>query len=269
MANEENAPKAEETKETKKAAPKKAAPAVEAPAGLSTKEVKTVGSAGPAKTIQPGNGEYFIRQISLEQIGAHAKKVNGYHLVLHLEGPDMGEDFEGFFIDPKDESKGRYKGQVARIKTSNWPYSDGKTKSGVVINRDKELLKILKTVCVAAGQEAWFDAADGKYPTIEAFVEGLNSEAPFKDVKVNFCLAGREYPKENGHMGLDVFLPKFKDGVAIEAVGIEKSKLLKYDPAIHYEKAEAVEVTKFAGDDMPEGEEQAGGAGAPPEEFEL
>ena len=61
-----------------------------------------------------------------------------------------------------------------------------------------------------------------------------------------------------------MFLPKFKDGVAIEAVGLEKSKLLKYDASTHYEKLEAVEVAKFAGDDLPSDE-----GGAAPEEFTL
>jgi len=232
--------------------------------GLSTKEVKEVGLAGTSKTVLPGNHELFIREISLEQIGAHSKKVNGYHVVLHLESKPIGPDFEGFFLDPKDESKGRYTGQVARVKTGNWPYSDGRTKTGVVIKRDQEILKILKTVCVSAGQLAWFEEADGKYQTIEAFVEALNEAAPFKDVLVNFCIAAREYAKDNGHVGLDLFLPKFKDGVAIEAVGLEKSKLLKYDAATHYEKLEAVEVAKFAGDDLPSDEGTAA-----PEEFTL
>lgn len=256
-----------ESKDGAKAPKKAAPPVVEATGGLSTKDIKGIGASGPSKTIQPGNGKYFIRQITLEQIGAHAKKVNGYHIVLHLETPPVGEDFEGFFIDPKDESKGRYKGQVARVKTTNWPYSDGRTKSGVVIKRDNEILKMIKTICTSVQQEAWFDEADGKYPTIEAFVEGLNSAAPFKDTLVNFCIAAREYPKENGHMALDLYLPKFKDGVAIEAVNVTKSKLMKYDPDQHYAAAEAAEVQNFAGDNLPEGEETD--STAAPEEFTL
>lgn len=236
--------------------------------GLSTKDVKTVGSSGPSKTVQPGNRELYIRSVTLEQIGDYAKSKNAYHLILHVEGKPMGDDFEGFHIDPKDESKGRYTGQVGRVKTSDWPYSDGTTKQKVVISRDMEIMKMIKTLCVAIKKEDWFDAQDGKHATIEAFVEAFNNEAPFKDVLLNFCIAGREYPKKDtSFTGMDLQLPKFKDGkVAFELPGVEKSKLIQFNPDVHIVKVEEEPVANFAGDG---GEPAATELGAPPAEFTL
>lgn len=215
---------------------------------LSVKDVKTKDVGGLSKTISPGNHCLNINAVTLEQHGEHAKKKNAYHLVLHLE-TDPIEGLEGFFIDPKDESKGRHLGQVGKVKCSDWPFADAKTKSGVVINRDMEIMKMIKTLCVQLGKPEWFDAQDEKHDTIESFVNTFNTEAPFKGVKLNFCIAGREYPRQdNTYMGIDLFLPKFKKGIPFETPGAPKSKLIQYDENEHFVKHEAADVQAFAGD---------------------
>lgn len=235
--------------------------------GLSTKDVKAIDSSGPSKTIVPGNHKLFIRDITLDQTGERSKKLNAYSVMLHLETEPMPEGFIGFFLDPKEEAKGTYKGQVGKVKTAEWPYADGTTKSGIPVSRDMDILKILKTICVAVDRLDWFEEADGKYKTIEKFVEAMVKAAPYKDVLVNFCIAGHEYLNEKtGYNNIGLSLPKFKDGVPIESLSVAKSKLLKYDESVHFKKAETTVVSNFAGDEP--GAEGSVDTGTP-EEFTL
>ena len=109
---------------------------------LNTKDVKGYGST-QSKTLEPGNVTCKLNGIVLED--ASRFKPGACNLVLYLEGPDLGKEFEGFFLNKEDESLGRYKGAVSRIKASDWPFSDNTTKGGVEILRDNEILKFLKS----------------------------------------------------------------------------------------------------------------------------
>ena len=59
---------------------------------INTEDIKTPGTGVP-KLIQPGNTVCKITDVTLEPFKF---KEGGLHIVLHLEGPDMGKDFEGF-----------------------------------------------------------------------------------------------------------------------------------------------------------------------------
>ena len=102
---------------------------------LSTTDLGTGGSGLP-KTITPGNHVLKINSIELEDF----KFIdNAYHLMLHVETAPI-EGFEGFMIDKDDESKGRYAGQIGRVKASQYAFADGETKSGIKIQRDRSIL---------------------------------------------------------------------------------------------------------------------------------
>ncbi len=78
---------------------------------LNTKDIKTGG--GVAKTLQPGNQQCKINSVELEEFKF---KEGGYHIMLNMESVDMGPDYQGFFINKDNESLGRYKGQVGKVK---------------------------------------------------------------------------------------------------------------------------------------------------------
>lgn len=218
---------------------------------LSTKDVKTGGGGGLPKTIQPGNITAEILEVRLDQPQFLQKK-NEYFLLLELMGPKPSEDFEGFLIDKDNQDGPRYEGQVGRVKASRWSYRDGKTKSGIEISRDDEIMKFIKSLCEALGgkSQKWWDESDEKYETIEDLVESFNSDAPFKGVKLEFCIGGREYYNQDGYIAHDLHLPKFsKQGVPFEAVDTKNSRLLVFNEEDHVEKAEPKEVDNFEGDD--------------------
>ena len=151
---------------------------------LSTTDLK-VGGGGTAKTLEPGNHLCKINSVSLEEFKL---KPGSYHVILHLEGEDMGPEFEGFFLDKDNESLGRHKGKVDKLKLTQWAFADGETKSGIAVSRNTEMLKALKQLCINLGCTDWLPMQEGKHETIESFYGAFNKEAPFKMYFIIFVL---------------------------------------------------------------------------------
>jgi hypothetical protein len=242
--------------------------------GLSTKDVKTGGEGGMPKTIQPGNTTAVMHGIKLDQPPFMVAE-NGYFVVLSLETPKPADDFVGFLLDKDNPTGGNYEGQVGRVKASRWAYKDGTTKGGAEISRDKEIMKFMKNLCEALDIMAWWDAADEKHPTIEAFIEAFNAEKAWEGKSINYCIAGREYYNKDGYVNHDLHLPKFsKAGIPFEAIDAPKGRILTFNEADHIEKAEPKEVENFEGEaETAENkdflaEDDAPAAGGTPE-FEL
>lgn len=159
------------------------------------------------KNLTPGNYACVMHSIIMKK-AEYVKERDEYQIILNLEGPPLGDKFEGFFIDNNDQSKGRYKGQSAMVRLSQYNYRDGETQNHYPINRDEEILKDLKRLCTELGCLEWFDNADGKFETVELFVEALNREQPFAGVSMNYCIAGKEYLNKKGYKAYELFLPR-------------------------------------------------------------
>ena len=240
---------------------------------LGTKDVDVSASGGGVpKTLQPGNHMCTLHKVELSNYTKMAKDKNGYYVMLHLEGPDLGPDFEGFWIDKENESLGRHKGQVAKVKTHNWPYADGKTKGGTPVNRDLDIMKDIRRLCIAYGCEDWFLAQDNKHETIEAFVDEFNKTCPLVGKQLNFCITGREYYSQDGaYKNWDLTLAKYTNNkYPYEAITVPKddSKLIKFNPDEHVERAEQPEQREFAGD-IDDGTAAVAGGAEVDEEFEV
>ena len=208
---------------------------------LDTKNIKAGGDGGVPKTLQPGNCKCKINSIMLEEFKF---KPGSYHIILGLESEDKGADFEGFMIDKNNESLGRHKGQVGKVKSTEWAYADGETKSGVAISRDADILKFMKNLCTALGINNWLEDQDGKHDTIESLMLAFDKDKPFKDKFINYCIGGKEYTNKNGYTDHDLFLPKYsKAGAAYGA------KVVTFDPVEHIRKKKAAPVNEFGNDD--------------------
>lgn len=209
---------------------------------LSTKNINIGSGSSVAKTFTPGNVKAKINSVTLED---YKFKENAKHLLLHIEGEDMGKDFEGFLVNKDNPEEGRYKGQIGRVRMSEYAYVTEETKFGNV-DRDAEILKAIKSICIALDITKWFDSQDEKHETIEEFVEAFNSDAPYKDKWLDMCLNGREYINDAGYTNYDLYLPKFKKGfVPFEIAGTKDSKLIKFDSAVHVKKKETKTVEHF------------------------
>jgi hypothetical protein len=213
--------------------------------GLSTKDlVNENGGGGMAKTIAPGNHTLKINSVVLEDF----QFIDGAkHLVLNVETEPI-EGFEGFLIDKDDESKGKYKGQIGRVKASQYAFADGQTKSGIKIQRDRSLMMFLANLSKATGIMSWFEEQDNKFNTIEDFVKNFSNNAPLKDKYLDFCIAGKEYENKSGYTAYDMWLPKAENNKY--AYGEEGSeRILKYDEAKYLKKLEVKPVDNFGDDD--------------------
>lgn len=209
---------------------------------LNTTNIPKSGT-GVAKTLQPGNLTCKVLSVELKPF---TFKEGAYELLLNMEGPDMGPDFVGFFIDKTNESLGRSKGQVGRVKATEWAFADSTTKSGVKISRDTEILKWLNSFCEAIGKKAWLTAQDNKHDNIESLVNAFILDKPYAGIDITFCIAGKEYVK-NGYTNYDLFLPKFtKSGAPFgltDASG--KSKVVTYNESVHIVRKKSGVVTDF------------------------
>jgi hypothetical protein len=213
--------------------------------GLSTKDlVNENGGGGMAKTIAPGNHTLRINSIVLEDF----QFIDGAkHLILNVETEPI-DGFEGFLIDKDDESKGKYKGQIGRVKASQYAFADGQTKSGIKIQRDRSLMMFLANLSKATGIMSWFEEQDNKFNTIEDFVRNFSNNAPLKDKYLDFCIAGKEYENKSGYTAYDMWLPKAENNKY--AYGNEGSdRILKYDEAKYLKKLEVKPVDNFGDDD--------------------
>lgn len=210
---------------------------------LSTKNIKTDGDGGVSKTLEPGVNLCKITAVTLEEFKF---KPGAYNVMLHLEGEDQGEGFEGFFIDKNNESLGRHKGKVGNVKATEWAFADGETKSGVPVDRNKEMMKFLKQLCTSLGCIKWFNDQDEKHDTIESIYSAFNQERPFGEVFYRFCIGGKEYTNRGGYKAHELFLPKYsKEGTPIEKDDVQVSKLIKYNPEEHIRRKKEEKVEGF------------------------
>lgn len=224
---------------------------------LNTKDIKTGG--GASKTLEPGNQQCKIAGVELEEFKL---KPGAYNLIMHMEGPDLGPTFEGFFINKDNEALGRHKGAVGKVRAGEWAFADGETKSGVKVSRDQDILKFLKSLCNALGDSAlkWLADQDDKHDTIESLVSAFNTDQPFKDKYLNYCIAGKEWKDKKGYTRYELFLPKFsKAGLPFESLTAKPSKLVKYNDTDHLRKQKVSEVQEFGNNGGPELSEESKG----------
>lgn len=224
---------------------------------LSTKNLGITEKKTP-KVLQPGNHMIEIMSVSIDGVPYNK---DAYHINLQVQGPDLGAEFDGFFIDMKDESKGKYKGQTGRVRTNEYPYADGETKTGIKVYRDNEMMKAVKNLCSAMGLSTWFDAQDNKHDTIEQFLAQFEKDKPFKGKHIRACIAGREYQNKQGYTNYDLYLPKGTKGhYAYESAQVPEnaSKIIKFDPAIHITKSRAKKTDTVTSFEKPVTEQTKG-----------
>lgn len=209
---------------------------------ITTKNIASGG--GTSKVIQPGQVECKINSITLDKV---PYKEGAYNVSLNVETRPIGDDFEGFLIDKDNPDSGRYDGQIGRVRTSDWAYSDGETKTGIKISRDIEIVKALQTISKETNSTAWLDSQDNKHETIEEFVIAFNTDKPFKDQFVKMCVAGKEYINKAGYINFDLYLAKTTRGqVNIENADKDSGKLITFDSELHIKKAKTESVSSFS-----------------------
>ena len=203
---------------------------------LSTKNLT---GKGLPKTLQPGNHVAKINNITLED----GFEAGSYFVVLHLEGEDLGESFEGFLMSKENPNGPRYKGQTGRVKLTPYAFSSGEH-HGHKFDRDLSILGALKNLAIALDKQEQLHKIETK--TIEQYVP-LAAKVLSSDQFLNFCIGGREYLNKDGYTNYDLFLPKnTKEGVAYEKLQpVGKRRLYHFDPVIHIRRKKIESIPDF------------------------
>ena len=194
---------------------------------LNTKDM-SAGSGRTKPVLDPGNHVVKINSITLDQTPYDA---DSYNIHLHVETAPVGGDFEGFFRDYNNQSLGRYEGQIGRVRISPFPFKDTTLPSGREISRDQEILKHMITLGETLDMRDGLDSIEAE--TIESFMTECNNLMGNSKL-MNMCIGGREWENKEGYINNDLFLPRIsKDGIAMEAVDKENSRLLKFEREVH------------------------------------
>jgi hypothetical protein len=196
---------------------------------LNTKDM-SVGSGKARPLMGPGNSEVRINSITFEQTPYDSE---AYNVMLHVEGKPLGGDFEGFFRDKDNESKGRYEGQIGRVRMTPYPYKSTTLPSGREIDRDQEILKSMIFLSEVMNKRSELDAVEAQ--TIEDFVDAASKL--FSGSFFNVCLGSREWENKEGYVNNDLYLPKLsKDGIPAEALDKDNSRLISFNESVHVRK---------------------------------
>ena len=194
---------------------------------LNTKDM-SVSSGKVRPLLGPGNNVVRINSITFDQTPYDKE---AWNINLHVESSPITGEFEGFFKDKDNESKGRYEGQVGRVRISPFPFKSTVLPSGREINKDQEILKSMILLAETLNKRDALDAIESQ--TIEQFMNECNnlfSNGEF----FNVCLASREWENKEGYTNDDLYLPKLsKDGIPMESCNKSDSRLLKFNPSVH------------------------------------
>jgi hypothetical protein len=190
---------------------------------LSTKGMSAA-SGKEKPVIGTGNHKVKINSISFDKTPYDE---NSYNIMLHVESEPVTGDFQGFLKDMNNPNGPRYKGQVGRVRYSPYPYKDTVLPNGKEISRDTEVQRAMIFLAEALDKRTELDNIEAN--TIEDFMAKCNTLLSGPEY-VNVCLGAREWENAEGYVNNDLYLPKIsKDGVSIEALNVENSKLLIFD----------------------------------------
>jgi hypothetical protein len=220
---------------------------------FSSKEAdKKVGSnSGTSKVIQPGNVVARIVDIKLD---VPPYDTNSYNIMLNLETmPILEEGFEGLAIDKDIPELGNYKGQVARVQTQQYAYSDYTNKDGKVLKRDDAMFRWIWNFAKEIGASKDLIENDIQADSIEDYLEAAKKYLINPEKYINFCIAGSEYENKAGYIQHRLFLPKLEKGklpYELVADGEKPSKLITFNESVHIKKKKPSEtIESFSGRD--------------------
>jgi hypothetical protein len=189
----------------------------------------SAGSGKEKPVMGPGNNLVKINSITFDKT---PYDVEAFNIMLHVEGEPMEGEFQGFLLDTNKPNGPRYAGQVGRVRFSPYPYKDTILPNGNEISRDTEVMKAMIYLSEQIGKRSELDLIQAN--TIEDFMTKCNSILS-GSTYINVCLGTREWENKEGYINNDLYLPKKgKAGIPIEAIDVENSKLITYNPSDKY-----------------------------------
>lgn len=213
---------------------------------FSSKEAaeKMSGGSSISKVIQPGNIIARVLDIKLE---VPPYDSSAYNIVLTLETEPI-PDFEGLAIDKENPELGNYKGQVGRVQTQQYSYSDYTSKEGKVTRKEDMIFKWLWNFAKEIGASEKLIADDIQADSIEDYLDAAKKYLISPERYIHFCIAGSEYENKAGYTQYRLFIAKpekNKLGYELYKAGETPTKLLKFDEAVHIKRKKVEKLDSF------------------------
>lgn len=197
---------------------------------LSTKNVQSTTGSTYKKTLSPGNHLVSIYDVELQ---------NGYNpgsmqVILRVEGPNLGPQFDGFLKDKNNAGGAKFTGQVGRVRLSPYAFEDKTFADGSKVTRDQSMLVAIDRLAMSAGVQSQVkDINASDWNDMIGQVKKL-----LVGKSINVCIGAKEYTNKQGYKEYDLFLPRPKDG-KYSHVGAETTNLMEYDADTHIIKEKA------------------------------
>lgn len=201
---------------------------------LSTKNLPAESGSFIKKTLSPGNHVVRLYDIQLEP----GYKPESLQLNLHVVGPDMGPDFDGFLVDKNNPNGAKFAGQVGRVKHGYYAFEDGVTKTGKAVNRDQSILQAIDRLATALGVREKVSEINAN--TIEQFVAQAKPHLCNGSL-LEMCIAGKEYTNKGGYKDFGLFMPYAKDKKYPYGTAGAANSVITFDPNNHIVKEKAAQ----------------------------
>ena len=168
-------------------------------------DFKPATGAGIPKLLNPGTHYCRIIDITLDE---PPYKKDAYFINVKLEGQDRGDDFQGIDIDKNNPSLGKYRGQVAYVKSGQYAFSTY-TYEGKVIERDQQIFRWVNNLARQMGVLDKMNAKGVEADTIEDYVMEVRKYLIDPELWGHFTIAGKEYFNEGySNPNYRLFFPK-------------------------------------------------------------
>lgn len=201
---------------------------------LSTKNIQTSNNSyGPGKTLSLGNHLVNVRGLEYQEAKYETAGRPDVNISLLLEGPDQGADFDGMPRDWDNPSKGKYKGQFAKVKLSPFNFGD-KTSGGKQRDRDADALSALTRVAIELDVRQAVDEIQAE--TLEEFVAAASHVFASSTVKLHVLIGAKEYYVEkDGELNkrYERYLPMTAKGMNAYGAENKADRVETYDAAKH------------------------------------
>ncbi len=198
-------------------------------------------TGGSSKILQPG--EHYCRIHDLTLVSPPWND-EAYFLCLKLEGPHMGDGFDGIAVDRDNPALGTYDGQIATVNSYRYPFSTYEYQ-GKEIDRDQQIFNWVNALATQMGVMNDVQKSKIQAETIEEYVTAIKPFLCNPELWGTFTVAGREYYKDGyDKPNYNLFFPKksgklFPYTVKENAEGEPVENLLRYNEKEHILLAEA------------------------------
>jgi hypothetical protein len=204
---------------------------------LSSKNITSLPSGNKyptSKILSLGNHVVSLRGVELQKAGYDNNPNPDVTIVLSLEGPDQGPDFEGAPRDWDNPNKGNYKGQFAKVRIAPFYFSNKESKSGKQRDRDLETLRALTNLADTLDVRNELDQIEAE--TLEEYVAAANHVLCSSNTKLHVVIGGKKYFKEvDGEFKprYERYLPIPQKGKKAYATEDMADLVETYDPDTH------------------------------------